>query len=56
MKTEHNGAVEPWLLGVVLKPLVLFLLCALVLYPARRAIIRWLPEGRLKRVLLRRVN
>jgi hypothetical protein len=44
--------VESWQWALVLKPLVLFVLCAAVLYPARRAVMRWLPEGKLKRVLL----
>jgi hypothetical protein len=45
-----------WLLAVILKPFVLFLLAAAVLYPARQAVIRYWPEGRVKRVLLFRVS
>jgi hypothetical protein len=45
-----------WLLAAVLKPFVLFLLAVCVLYPARRAVMRYWPEGRLKRVLLFRVS
>jgi hypothetical protein len=48
-----NGAVA---VGVVLKPLVFFILAAVVLYPIRRAFMKWFPEGKLKRLLLRRVN
>lgn len=42
--------------AIVIKPLALFALSALVLYPARRAVMRWFPEGRLKRLLLWRTN
>jgi hypothetical protein len=44
--------VESWQWALVLKPLFFMLVCALILYPARRAVMRWLPEGRLKRILL----
>lgn len=45
-----------WWLAVLLKPFVMFVLAALVLYPARRAVMRYWPEGRVKRVLLFRVS
>ena len=48
--------MEPWLLAVIFKPFVLFVLAVCVLYPARKAAERWIPEGRLKRVLLFRVS
>ncbi len=41
-----------WALAAVLKPFVLFVFAACVLYPARLAVMRYWPEGRLKRVLL----
>lgn len=50
------STVEPWQWAIVLKPLVFFILAGLVLYPARRAVMRWLPEGKLKRLLLFRVR
>ena len=56
MKTAHNGAVDAWQWALALKPLVLFALAGLVLYPIRRAVMRWWPEGRIKRLLLLRVN
>lgn len=40
-------------LAAVLKPLVLVVLFVLVLYPARRAVQKWMPEGKVKRFLLR---
>lgn len=49
-------AVTPTEWAILLKPLAFFLLTALVLYPIRRATVRWLPEGRIKRLLLRRVS
>jgi hypothetical protein len=48
--------VENWQWALVLKPLFFMLVVGLILYPARRAVMRWLPEGKLKRLLLRRVN
>lgn len=42
--------------AALLKPVILFLLVALVLYPVRRAVMRWWPEGRVKRLLLWRTN
>lgn len=48
--------MEPWLLSVVLKPFILFVFSALVLYPARKLTEKLLPEGKLKRILLFRTN
>lgn len=48
--------METWQIAVLVKPLVMFVLAALVLYPARKAVERYFPEGRMKRLLLRRVN
>ncbi len=45
-----------WLLAVILRPFVALLLGVAVLYPARMAVIRHLPEGRLKRLLLIRIS
>lgn len=41
-----------WMLSVIARPFALFLYCYLILHPARRAVKRYVPEGRLKRVLL----
>lgn len=48
--------MEPWVLAAIFKPFVMFVLAACVLYPARRAVMRWWPEGKVKRVLLFRVS
>ena len=48
--------MEPWLIAVAIKPLVLFALSALVLYPARKLTEKYLPDGKLKRILLFRTN
>jgi hypothetical protein len=45
-----------WLIATLLRPFVLLLLGAWVLYPARVAVIRHMPEGRLKRLLLIRIS
>lgn len=40
-----------WALALVVKPLVLIGLFALIVWPITRLVSRYLPEGRLKRVL-----
>lgn len=45
-----------WVIALLIKPLVLIALAVFVLYPARIAVQKWLPEGRVKKLLLRRVN
>ncbi len=44
-----------YLIALAIKPLVLFLLALFVLYPARRAVMRW-KESRLKKLLLTHVG
>ena len=44
------------LLALLFRPLILFLLVAFVLYPARIAMTKWFPEGRIKRILLWRLG
>lgn len=39
-------------LGLLLKPLVALILFGLIALPIRLAIVRWCPNGRLKRFLL----
>lgn len=39
-------------IAMVLRPVALFVLLACVLLPIRYAIIKWMPEGRLKKLLL----
>jgi hypothetical protein len=39
----------------LLRPVFLFVVLACVLLPARYAVIKFMPEGRLKRILLLRV-
>lgn len=43
-------------MALIAKPLLLFAFAYCVLYPARRAVMRYWPEGRVKRVLLFRVS
>ena len=45
-----------WLLAVVLKPFFALVLFGLICLPARLAVQRWMPEGKLKRLLLREVR
>ncbi len=47
--------MSAYLIALALKPFVLFALCILVLYPARKAVMRW-KDSRLKKLLLTRVN
>lgn len=44
-----------WLLTFFLRPIILIVLFVAILYPARLATIRYMREGKLKRLLLRRV-
>jgi len=48
--------MEPWQIAVLVKPFVMLVLAALVLYPCRKLTERYFPEGRIKRLLLRRIN
>jgi uncharacterized protein YneF (UPF0154 family) len=48
--------MEPWAIALFVKPLALLVLFVLVLYPARRAVQRYMKDGPLKRLLLRRVT
>jgi hypothetical protein len=41
-----------WLLAVVLRPFAALVLFGLICLPARIAVQRWMPPGRLKRLLL----
>jgi len=45
-----------WAIAVVLKPLAALVVFGLIRLPARLAVQKWLPEGRLKRLLLLRVT
>lgn len=40
----------------LVRPFMLLVLALIVLTPARKAVERWMPNGRAKRLLLRRVN
>jgi hypothetical protein len=48
--------MEPWAIAAAARPFAFFVFALVVLYPARMAVQRWWPEGRLKRVLLFRVS
>lgn len=48
--------MEPWLIAVVLRPLGSLVLFGLICLPARLAVQRWVPPGRLKSLLLKRVG
>lgn len=47
--------MEPWMWAVLLKPFAFLVLAVLVLIPARMAAQRFIPEGKLKRILLWRI-
>jgi hypothetical protein len=52
MRTEQWASA----LGVALAPLGFFIVALITRVLIRNPIERWLPEGRLKRILLRKVN
>lgn len=39
-------------LAIMLKPLIAFVVLACLCLPARMAVKRWVPDGRIKRILL----
>lgn len=45
-----------WAIALVIRPFAMLLLAVMVLIPARLAVYRWMPEGKLKRVLLWRIG
>ncbi len=45
-----------WLLAVVLKPLAALILFGLICLPARLAVQRWVPNGPVKRLLLKEIG
>lgn len=47
---------EAWQIAIVAKPFVLLALAVTVLYPCRRACEKYMRDGKIKRLLLRRVN
>jgi hypothetical protein len=48
--------MEGYQWAIVLKPLAALVLFGFILLPIRYAVIKWFPEGALKRLLLRRVD
>lgn len=45
-----------WLLALIIKPFVALVVFGLICLPARLAVQRWMPEGRVKRLLLRPIS
>lgn len=45
-----------WLIAVVLRPFAALVLFGLICLPVRLAVQRWVPPGRVKSLLLRRVG
>ncbi len=45
-----------WLVAVVLKPFLALAFFALLVLPLKVAFVRFFPGGRVKRLLLRRIN
>jgi hypothetical protein len=44
--------MDGWQIALLLKPFLLLILFGLICLPARFAVIKWMPECRLKRILL----
>ena len=47
--------MENMAIALLLRPIIIMALGLAILNPARKAVIRWIPEGRIKRLLLLRV-
>lgn len=50
----ESNEIANW--GLFLRPFLLFILAITILYPARKLLERYMKEGWLKRLLLRRIN
>jgi hypothetical protein len=48
--------MEPWLIGVVLRPFAALVLFGLIALPIRMVLYKFLPDGWLKRLLLRPIG
>lgn len=44
--------MEPWHWALILKPLALLFLFVCIVYPIKWLLLRWLPDGKLRRLLL----
>lgn len=53
---EKVDRMDYWMIAILIKPFVLFLLTLFVLYPIRRLIEIKMRPGKLKSLLLRRTN
>ena len=51
-----NSGMEPFMWAAALYPFALLLLCVTVLRPARKAVEAHMNDGKLKRLLLRKIN
>jgi hypothetical protein len=48
--------MEPWVIAVILRPFGALVLFGLIALPLRLAFQRWMPEGPIKTLLLRRIS
>jgi hypothetical protein len=58
-KSPHEAGLElamTWLAAVALRPLIALVLLGLFCLPARLAVQRWMPDGPIKRLLLREIG
>ena len=57
MTASYNSAhMEPWMLALILKPFALLLLFGVICLPGRLFVQRFMKDGRLKRLLLKRIS
>ncbi len=48
--------METWLIALFIKPFVAFLVLAVICYPIKLAVVRFMRDGRVKRLLLTRIG
>jgi len=48
--------MEPWMLALILKPFALLFLFGFICLPGRLFVQRFMKDGRLKRLLLKRIS
>ena len=59
MATSYAGIMfhmEPWILALILKPIALLFLFGFICLPGRLFVQRFMRDGRLKRLLLKRIS
>lgn len=52
----YSGGMENWLLALFLKSFIALIVFGFICLPIRLAVRRWMPDGRVKRALLKPIG